>query len=116
MTLREKQSRFAFCLGKLITFVYAKGWELTMSEGYVGDTDGRDGDHDGPHKKRGSHYNRMGQDLNLFIGGKLIADGGHPAWREIGDYWKRLDKDARWGGDFASRDSNHISFLHDGIA
>lgn len=114
LTLREKQSAFAFALGKLIAFVYAKGWELTMSEGYVGDTDAKDGDHDGPHMKGGTHYMRLGQDLNLWINDEWIKNGSHPAWKELGDYWKGLHPDARWGGDFA--DPNHFSFTHAGKA
>jgi hypothetical protein len=114
VTLREKQSRFALCLGKLIAFVYAKGWELTMSEGYVGDTDAADKDYDGPHKSGGTHYMRIGQDLNLWIAGEWISSGSHPAWRELGAYWKGLDGDARWGGDFSRADPNHFSFTHNG--
>ncbi len=113
MTLREKQSAFAFALGKLIAFVYDHpSWELTMSEGYVGDTDAKDGDHDGPHMRGGTHYMRLGQDLNLFIGGRLIADGSHPAWKEIGEFWEKQHTFARWGGRF--RDANHFSFTHEG--
>lgn len=113
MTLREKQSAFVKALGDLIVFVYEHpAWALTLSEGYVGDTDGRDGDHDGPHKAGGAHYTRLGIDLNLFIGGQLIRDGGHAAWLEIGAFWKRQHPLARWGGDFG--DSNHLSFFHEG--
>jgi hypothetical protein len=113
VTLRQKQSAFVKALGDLIAFVYAKGWELTLSEGYVGDTDAKDGDHDGPHRAGGAHYTRTGIDLNLFIDGKLIADGDHPAWLEIGAFWKRQHPLARWGGDFPG-DANHFSFEHEG--
>ncbi len=114
VTLREKQSAFAFALGKLIAFCYSHpGWAFTMSEGYVGDTDAKDGDHDGPHKAGGAHYNRVGQDLNLFVGGQLISDGSHPAWLELGLFWEKQHELARWGGRF--RDANHFSFEHNGI-
>jgi hypothetical protein len=113
-TLRQKQSAFALCLAKLITWVYQHpGWEVTFAEGYVGDTDARDGDHDGPHMKGGTHYLRIGQDLNLFIDGEWIR-GHHQAWDAIGGYWLSLHPLARWGGTFKSRDWNHVSFEHQG--
>ena len=85
-----------------------------MAEGYVGDTDARDGDHDGPHMRGGTHYMRLGQDLNLWISDVWISGGAHPAWRELGAFWKGLHPDARWGGDFERSDPNHFSFAHAG--
>ncbi len=83
-----------------------------MSEGYVGDTDARDGDYDGPHLKGGLHYKRLAQDLNLFIDGKFIQDGNHPAWKEIAKYWGLLNPLCCNGLDFG--DANHFS-VTDGI-
>lgn len=115
-TLRQKQSLFARLLAQLITWVYSHpGWELTFAEGYVGDTDARDGDYDGPHMKGGAHYKRLGQDINLFVDGKWIT-GAHPAWDEIGEKWKSLHPLCRWGGDFNARDWNHFSLFHEGRA
>lgn len=115
MTLRQKQSSFAFALAQLIVWIFDQGWEVTLAEGYVGMTDAADGDYDGPHKRGGQHYCQLAQDLNLFIDGDLIENGEHPAWAAIGAKWKRLDTLARWGGDFPG-DSNHFSFEHEGRA
>lgn len=113
-TLRMKQSKFVFLLAQLITWVYGhKGWELTLSEGYVGDTDAKDGDYDGPHMKGGAHYTRLGQDLNLWIDGQWIR-GHHAAWDAIGGYWLSLHPLCRWGGEFRTRDWNHFSLFHEG--
>ena len=113
-TLRMKQSKFVFLLAQLITWVYShKGWELTLAEGYVGDTDAKDGDHDGPHMKGGAHYNRVGQDLNLFLDGQWIT-WHHAAWDAIGAHWLSLHPLCRWGGEFRTRDWNHFSLFHNG--
>jgi hypothetical protein len=116
MTLREKQSAFCLALANLIVWAYDRGYEFTMGEGYVGDTDARDGDHDGPHLRAGMHYKRLAQDLNLFINGEWIRDGDHPAWTEIGVKWESMDSMARWGGRFSNPDANHFSFTEGGRA
>jgi hypothetical protein len=117
VTLREKQSEFLYCLARLIVWVYDQRWELTLSEGYVGDTDAADGDHDGPHRKGGAHYNRLAVDLNLFVDGKWIKNSDHPAWAAIGRKWESMSSDARWGGRFKpTPDANHLSYFHEGKA
>jgi hypothetical protein len=113
VTLGEKQRAFVGALGELLRFVYLhNSWAFSLSEGYVGDTDARDGDRDSPHLKGGCHDFRLAIDLNLFINGIWITDGGHPAWKQIGEFWETLHPLARWGGRF--NDANHFSFTHNG--
>lgn len=117
MTLRQKQSEFLYNLSRLIVWAFDQGYELTLSEGYVGDTDAADGDYDGPHRKGGAHYNRLAVDLNLFLGDKWITDSGHPAWLAIGRKWESMSSEARWGGRFRpTPDANHLSYWHEGRA
>lgn len=109
MDLRQRQSYFTKLIGQLIVWVYQHpGWELTFGEGYDDDFTG--------HMAGSLHYYRLAQDLNLFINGAWIKNGDHPVWKELGDYWKSLDKDCAWGGDFTSRDSNHFSLREFGRA
>lgn len=115
MSLREKQSLFARYLARLILWIEAQGWEITLSEGYVGDTDAADGDYDGPHVRGGLHYLKLAQDFNLFVSGKLKATSC-PEWYAVGQYWKTLDPQCAWGGDFKSQDYNHVSLRHEGKA
>jgi hypothetical protein len=110
--LLDKQQRFAGYLGILICFCYSKGWRLTMAEGYVGDSINRP-EEDTPHLRRGSHFKRLGQDLNLFVDGTWITEGGHSAWLALGEFWESLDESCRWGGRFG--DANHFSIEHDGV-
>jgi hypothetical protein len=128
VTLRQTQSAFVFCIGTLISFAYEQGWELTFGDGSIlpkgPDGKGRKARHaltglplrveDAVHMRDGQHYKALAQDFNLFIAGKWISDGDHPAWRALGTYWKSLHMDARWGGDFG--DANHFSFTSDGKA
>ena len=107
----QKQADFLRCLAILITWIFSHpGWTLTLGEGYV---DNRRKEY--LHMKNSLHRERLAQDLNLFIDGTYIS-WFHPAWKEIGAYWKGLDPRARWGGDFSSGDLNHFSFEHGGRA
>ena len=127
LTLRQAQSAFVYCIGRLIEYAYEQGYELTFGDGSIlakgPDGKGRKARHaltgipvrveDAVHMRDGQHYKALAQDLNLFIGGKWISDGDHEAWKRLGSFWKTLHVDARWGGDFPG-DANHFSFERDG--
>lgn len=111
MSLRKKQSRFAVCIANLISYATKQGYEVTFGDAF---RDNRLHGEFGVKKEYGHknsvHKIRLAVDLNLFVNGEYITSGDHPAYLELGEYWKTLDKDARWGGDFD--DANHFSFTH----
>jgi hypothetical protein len=108
LSLRRKQSLLVRCLGHLILFATKKGYELTLGDGLRKDGKG--------HREGSLHYTALAQDLNLFIDGEWITDGGDPAWTVLGTYWESLDPLCRWGGRFRSVDSNHFAVTHEGRA
>jgi hypothetical protein len=112
-SLRQKQSLLVGCLAKLLDFGLSQGWEFTLGEAYITNPrrtrSGREVE-DGVHMRNSLHYEKLAIDLNLFINGRWISDGGHPAWRDLGEYWESLDSLCRWGGRFG--DANHFS-IHD---
>ena len=116
--LATKQAEFAIAHAKWIVWVYEQGWRITKSEGYVGDTDARDGDHDGPHMRGGNHYTRLAEDDNLWAlrdgVWTLLSRGDEPEWSWAGAKWLTMHPSARWGGNFSRPDANHISFEHEG--
>lgn len=105
MDLLEKQFKFTELLGKLIQYAFSKGYKLTLGEGYRGDSRG--------HMDGSLHYSRLAQDLNLFVGSQWIQSV-HPAWSDLGQFWKSLDPLCAWGGDFHSLDLNHFSLKYEG--
>ena len=112
MRLSEKQQRFTWCIAILITYSHCKGYGFTMGDGYRDPrVHGAFGKKESYSASYSTHKVRLGQDLNLFIDGEWIAGGDHPVWRELGEFWETLDKEARWGGP---RDANHFSFEHQG--
>lgn len=107
MTLGDKQRLFVQLLGKLITYAYSRGYKLTLGSGFRPDGRG--------HMPGSLHYIKLAQDLNLFVGTRYITTA-HPAWTDLGRHWKALNPSCRWGGDFASKDYNHVSIGHEGKA
>lgn len=121
LTLREQQSLFATHIAQLILWINSQpDWAVTLADGSVDLTRkyrklgvtmvGTDAQH-----MEGSlHYQRLAQDLNLFVEGHLITVGNHSAWKTIGEKWESMHPLARWGGRF--NDANHFSFAWGGKA
>ena len=107
-TLRQQQSLFSKYLGQLLVWIYeVDGWEITMGDVYRPDHQG--------HAPNSTHYVRLAADLNLFVDGTW-QQGDCPQWQMIGRYWKSLDDQNRWGGDFKQVDLNHVSMEWGGTA
>lgn len=117
MTLREERVLFTKLLGQLINFAFSQGWELAIDEARVITpraafklgTQEKILVTDAVHKHNSKHHSGLAVDLNLYIDGKWISDGGHPTWTVLGEFWESLDPATTWGGRFAKRDSNHFS-------
>ena len=122
MSLRKKQSRFAVMVAQLIFFALSKGYEVTLGDAWANSSmeeymrnvieSHRQGGLKKPikgllHKIKSWHYKRLAIDLNLFKGGKWHRKTEDHA--ELGAYWKTLDPDASWGGDFKKKDGGHYS-------
>jgi len=107
MTLREKQSVFLLNFAKLIQWVYEQGWELTAGELLRTPEQQAIYVQEGKSKTSDSkHLIKMAGDLNLFIDGVFQTDGD--AYKPLGDYWKSLNTDNIWGGDWEFKDNDHF--------
>jgi hypothetical protein len=115
MSLSTKQQRFTKCVGLLIEQAYRIGYALTFGDAYRDPrAHGAKGVKDSYSAANSVHKDRLAVDLNLFVDGSYIIDGDHLGYKQLGEFWKGLDADARWGGDFESGDANHFSFEHGG--
>ena len=115
MSLGSTQREFTRDIAELILYAYSIGYELTVGDFY---RDPRSHGEMGVKKAYGrsesAHKQRLAADLNLFIDSAYLTDT--EAHRPLGDYWKGLHPDNRWGGDFSSPDGNHYSRKYGGIA
>ena len=113
-TLGQKQRRFARYVGKLINFAYENGYELTLGQALRSKAEAEANAASGAGISNSLHLISLAIDLNLFIKG--VYQTKTEAHRPLGDYWKTLAPDCRWGGDFVSRpDGNHYSVEHRGV-
>ena len=98
MTLGQKQRKFARLLPILIIYAYTQGYEISFGDAWA-----KTG-----HRKGSFHYKRLAIDLNLFDDNKYLRST--EAHRDLGEFWKSLDPECTWGGDFRKKDGNHYSF------
>jgi len=112
MTLREKQSKFALCLGLLLLEVERRGFQVTIGDAYRDPRlHGELGVKLGYGAAKSCHKLRLAVDLNLFRDGKMLvgaeADKGHTI---LHNWWT-----ANCGGAaLIPGDANHYSFEHEG--
>ena len=113
MTLSQQQQRFLPLLAKLIGFAYENGYTLTAGELYRTPEQAAFNAASGKGISNSLHTQRLAVDLNIFQAGVYLASG--PGYKVLGDYWKTLDPDCAWGGDFHKPDEDHYSLSWGGV-
>jgi hypothetical protein len=110
MTLREKQSIFLINVAKLIIWANENGYELTGGELLRTPEQQEIYFKAGKSKTKNSrHLLKLAIDLNLFVDGEYVSD--KKSFQPLGNYWKGLDRDNVWGGDWTFNDSNHFEMI-----
>ena len=103
MSPRERQSRFVYCVGKLIVYAYEHGYELTWGDTYPGKF---------KHKATGMHPLGLAVDLNLFRDGRYLdttedhAPLGHQAGGKR-ECWEVFVERPRWASQPLDIPTNH---------
>ena len=114
MSLNEKQARFTYKIAKLIVCVNEEhDMQLIGSELFRTKEQAEWNVEHGVGILNSLHRKKLALDMYVFKDGKLSWDVADYAI--VGDIWKTMDPDARWGGDFAHRDVYHFSFEHGGV-
>ena len=113
MSLGDRQRRFTELVGRFILWCYDSGYELTFGECYRTPEQAALNVASGKGIANSLHTKRLAIDLNLFVNGEYQTQT--EAYKPLGDYWKTLDPETRWGGDFSKPDGNHFSLEHEGI-
>lgn len=116
MTLGDKQRLFMQLLGSFLVWIYEQpglavaGCELERSKAQATVNAAS-----GAGIANSLHLVRLAIDLALFIEGVYQTET--EAYKTLGEKWKSLHPDCRWGGDFKTRpDGNHFSLTHEGRA
>lgn len=112
--LTDKQEKFPPLLAQLITFAYSKGYRIRGGEWWRSPEQAALNAQHHTGIANSLHTLRLAVDLEAVKEGVLLTRSEDYA--ELGTYWKTLDPDCRWGGDFKSRpDGNHFSLTWGGI-
>ncbi len=114
MSLNEKQARFTRCVGMLIAYATRRNMGVILAEAFRTPEQAAIYAEQGKGIKNSVHTKKLAVDLFRYKDGTVSWDQAD--YKELGDYWKGLDDDARWGGDFRNRDAVHFSFEHNGVA
>jgi len=115
MSLGNAQREFTRDIARLIVHAYAIGLELTFGDAYRSPKSHGGMGEPGPYgRPTSAHKQRLAVDLNLFKNGEYLTST-EDYW-PLGDYWKSLHPDNKWGGEFPSPDGNHFSRKYGGIA
>lgn len=111
MTLREKQTKFAYMLGEFLLWCAAEGHQVTLGEAWRPDFLALEY----AKRKMGVMYSlhslRLAVDLNYFVEGKYQRRS--EAYRVLGEKWESMG--GAWGGRFKRPDGNHFSLEHNGV-
>lgn len=114
MSLREKQTAFAWKIADFLLWCKTEGYDITFGEVYRTIEQQQHYVQIGRSKTMHSkHLDRLAVDLNLFIDGKLATA---EQYRPLGEEWE--SRGGRWGGrfgvnpdDYSAKvgwDSNHF--------
>jgi len=114
MSLRVKQSNFAYAFAQLVIYAYALGYEVTFGDAFRDPrVFGEVGTKKGYGRSKSLHKMQLAHDINLFKDGKYLRDTEDH--RPLGEWWEKefAEFGASWGGHF--NDGNHYSFEHQGM-
>lgn len=113
-TLEQKQERFTRCVPQLMDFIHSKGFEIRLGgKPCEPKVFGKHGVAMSSGSHKSAHKNGLAINLYLFRNGKPITT--LKDCLQVGEYWKTLFSDCKWGGDFAEPDTSYYSIEHDGI-
>ena len=114
MSLNEKQARFTYKIAKLIVCVDEElSFRIIAGELFRTKEQATWYAEQGKGIKKSLHCLKLALDLVIYKNGTISWD--YKDYEAVANIWKKMDPDARWGGDFRNRDEFHFSFEHGGI-
>ena len=109
MTLRQKQTKFAQMVAKLLVQAEIFGYEVTLGEAWRSPETCEMYAAQGKGISNSLHQYRLAIDINLFKGGVYLTQTED--YKRLGEWWESIG--GSWGGRF--NDGNHFSLEHNSI-
>ena len=107
MELQREQQAFAQDVAKLISYIYAQGYSITLGEAYRTKEQAEIYAKTGKGILNSLHCDRLAIDLNLFDKNDNILTLPKD-YEPFGKYWQSLSPKNRWGGTFKRVDADHF--------
>ena len=108
MSLSQKQRRFSLLVSKLIDWAYDNGYEVVLGHAYRTKGEQLVYFNSGASKVRvGKHPKCLAIDLNVYKDNVYLTET--PDYKPLGDFWKSLDPECVWGGDWGW-DGGHFQY------
>lgn len=111
--LHDKQVKFMKLMPRLVDKAFELGYEVKGEELKRTQQQADANAASGAGIVHSLHLLSLAIDLSLFTDGNYL-DGGQ-AYADLGAFWKTLDPDCCWGGDFTKPDQDHYSITYQGI-
>lgn len=108
MTIAQKQQKFSELLAQLIVWAYLNGYKISMGEVLRTEEQQDIYIKTGKTKTKNSfHLKCLAADLSLWKDDVYLTKTLD--YKPLGDYWKSLDPECVWGGDWGW-DGGHFQF------
>jgi D-alanyl-D-alanine carboxypeptidase len=105
--LEKQQAIFAYNVALLISYIFHRQYSCTLGEAYRTKEQAEIYAQKGIGIEDSLHCQRLAIDLNIFSPrGELLTKTED--YKVFGDYWKKLDGQNNWGGNFKRGDGNHF--------
>lgn len=111
--MSQLQEEFAQSTAKLIQKAAELGYGITLGEVWRTPEQAQLDAQRGIGIVHSLHEDRLAVDLNLFKEGKFLTTPD--AYVQLGNWWKTLGTNYRYGGDFEIKDYDHYSITPDGV-
>lgn len=108
MTLQQQQAKFCLDTARLIEYIFSHEYMCTYGDAYRSPEQAALNASKGIGIKNSLHCERLALDINLFDKNGKYISGDHPFYNQLGSYWKSLDADNVWGGEWKKKDLNHF--------
>jgi hypothetical protein len=114
MTLIERQKIFTLNVSELVRHIFHKNFSCTYGEAWRPPEMAELYAQQGKGIKNSLHCYRLAVDLNIFDSHGTVLKTLTSDYQAIGDFWKSLHEENRWGGDYKKLvDLNHFEMNPD---
>ncbi len=113
MRLNDKQVEFTRTMAYFQVWCVENGFQIIEAESFRPRWVAEEYARQGKGIVNSTHTKKLARDIFLYQNNTITWNPED--YRDMGEKWKSMHPQARWGGDFKNRDAVHFSFEHNGV-